>query len=423
MTKKLLSIVLTLSLCTALFGTLPVSAAKYTEGDYTYYVRDDVACISRVNRTISGNIVVPSTLGGYPVKSIGYNAFADCDALTGVTFSNGITSIEEGLFIDCDSLKTVTIPASITTIGDEAFACPSLTHINVANENAEYSSNHGVLYNKDRTVLICYPGGTTETTYTIPDGVISIRDDAFMLCNNLTTVIIPASVKSIGNGIFHHSKNLTNISVSHENTEYSSKNGVLFDKNQTTLIRFPEGKTETKYTIPSTVMSIDIRAFNFCYNLTSIEIPNSVIDIGAYAFYYCINLTTITIPSDIKHLHYFTFADCDNLSTIYYNGTEEDFQKINIDDSNYELNNAEKIFFHYVDFDGYSAKVSSIEKDDKVILALYKDKTLADMEWVNFNFENIEFTSIKDYDTAKILVWKDLKNCTPVQKAITLTEQ
>lgn len=119
--KKILSIIICFALIiTALpLSVLNVSAA--TSGYYTYTVSNGNATITDVDNSISGDITIPSTLGGYPVTSIGYSAFSYCSSLTAVTIGNSVTSIGGAAFIGCTSLANVTIPNSVKSIGDSAF--------------------------------------------------------------------------------------------------------------------------------------------------------------------------------------------------------------------------------------------------------------------------------------------------------------
>jgi len=131
-------------------------------------------------------IILPNS-----VTSIGFVAFARCTGLKSIIIPDSVTSIGDAAFSGCISLKNVTIPVSVTSIGDAAFAdCNDLTAINVANNNTAYSSQAGVLYNKDKTTLLVYPGGKTGT-FTIPDSVTSIESRAFASCTGLVSVTIP----------------------------------------------------------------------------------------------------------------------------------------------------------------------------------------------------------------------------------------
>jgi len=152
---------------------------------------------------------------------------------------------------------------------------------------------------------------------TIPDSVISIGNAAFWGCDNITSITIPRGVISIGDTlIFTQCENLTNIEVDSGNTVYCSIDGVLFNKGTDTLIRYPEGKQGTHYTIPNGVKSIGKEAFCNCMGLTSITIPDSVTSIGAGAFFGCSGLTSITIPSSVTSIDGMAFYDCDGLTSI-----------------------------------------------------------------------------------------------------------
>ena len=167
---------------------------------------------------------VKTVVIGDSVTSIGVQAFSWCDSLTSVTIGNSVTSIGDEAFWWCTSLTSVTIPDSVTSIGDEAFNnCTSLTSITVKEDNPNYSSDeYGVLFNKDKTLLIQYPIGNKRTSYTIPDSVTSIGEAAFWLCTSLTSVTIPDSVTSIGNSAFNECTGLTDVYYTGSEEEWQS---------------------------------------------------------------------------------------------------------------------------------------------------------------------------------------------------------
>jgi hypothetical protein len=244
------------------------------------------------NSTSITNVVIE-----YGVTTIGLNAFSSCQALTSVTIPNSVTIIDGGAFRACWELSTITIPSSVISIdGNPFWFCFALTSINVDNANTAYSSENGVLYSKNKTVLVAYPAGKTGA-FSIPSSVTGISSFAFSGSNNLTSVDIPNSVTNIDRSAFSNCSNLTSIIVDNANTTYSSENGVLYNKNKTVLVEYPEGKTGA-FTIPNSVTSINSYAFIDSYRLTSVSIPGSVTGIGEGTFAYCNNLTSVEVEWD-----------------------------------------------------------------------------------------------------------------------------
>ena len=146
--------------------------------------------------------------------------------------------------------------------------------------------------------------------------VTSIGWRAFRDCSSLTSITIPNSVTSIDDWAFNGCEKLTQINVDTANTVYSSENGVLFNKEKTELIRYPEGKADTSYSIPSSVTNIGDRAFEYCSSLTSITIPDSVTSIGYMAVSGCSGLTSITIPDSVTSIGDYAFSGCSSLTSI-----------------------------------------------------------------------------------------------------------
>ncbi len=159
------------------------------------------------------------------------------------------------------------------------------------------------------------PGGSVTIPSTI-DGlpVTSIGDNAFFGCS-LTGVTIPNSVTNIGSNVFGCCDTLKAIAVDPANSSYSSVDGVLFDRNQTTLVAYPEGRAGG-YVIPNSVTSIGDLAFDNCSSLSSVAIPNSVMNIGTYAFRGCTSLTSVTIPNSVTSIGGSAFWHCTSLTSV-----------------------------------------------------------------------------------------------------------
>ena len=260
--KRGLSILLALALMVSIMprGAMKLSftAAAETDGYYTYTVSGGKATITDADNSISGDVTIPSTLGGYPVTSIGYDAFYGCKSLTSITIPDGVTSIGRYAFDDCNSL----------------------TDIVVAEDNTTYSSQDGVLFSKNKTTLITYPAGKTAAVYIIPDSVTSIGNYAFEDCESLTSVTIGDSVTSIGSSAFYSCSSLKSI------------------------------------TIGDSVTSIGSYVFSYCRSLTSVTIGDSVTSIGWMAFYDCDSLTSVTIPDSVTSIGYEAFSTCNLLTSM-----------------------------------------------------------------------------------------------------------
>ncbi|NLX26264.1 MAG: leucine-rich repeat domain-containing protein [Lentisphaerae bacterium] len=236
------------------------------------------------------------------VTSIGDNAFYLCSGLTSVMIPDSVTSIGDLAFY-YSGLTNVMILDSVTSIGDGAFeGCEGLTSVTIPSSVTSIGD-----------CLFRYCDGLASVT--IPDSVTSIGNSAFYGCSVLASVTIPDSVISIGDEAFDGCSNLTTIHVDAENVAYSSLDGVLFDKLQTTLIAYPEGGPN-QYTIPDSVTSIGDHAFSYCSGLTNVTISDSVTSIGDGAFGRCDGLASVTIPDGVTSIGDDTFAFCTNLTSV-----------------------------------------------------------------------------------------------------------
>lgn len=235
------------------------------------------------------------------VTSLGEYLLAGCSSLNDVKLSNNITTIPVGCFAECTGLTSINIPNGVTTIDEEAFAETGLTSINFP-ESIKFIGDYAFAWSELTSVVI-------------PEGVETIGEAAFIECENLKTVTIPKSVTNIAMGAFGYNASLTSITVDSENLNYLSENGILFNKEKTTLIQYP-GAKQGAYTIPESVTKIGYAAFSNCWGLTYINIHNNVTSIENEAFYRCINLNNVIIPEGITVIERNTFAACFNMKWV-----------------------------------------------------------------------------------------------------------
>jgi hypothetical protein len=323
-----------------------------------YYSSEDGVLFNKDKTTLlycpvrkTGHYTIPNS-----VTCIEWGAFAGCSSLTSITIPNSVTRIEDDWAFDgCSSLisinvqgrnlcfssengvlfnkdKTyliccpsqkagyfIVIPNSVEHLGYCAFPeCSSLRHIHVEDGNKCFSSKDGILFNKNKTRLIRCPAQKAGQ-YTVPDSVKSIESLAFAGYGSLTSVIISDGVESIGN-CFSGCSGLISIYTKDGNQYFSSDDGVLFDKFKTVLVCCPAQKSG-HYTVPDSVISIRTEAFSGCRNLTSITFPDSVTDIGNSVFSGCDSLMSVTNLNPVPQTLTNTVIDSESYIEIIKNIT------------------------------------------------------------------------------------------------------
>ena len=288
-----------------IFGSCASLAAITVDGDNPVFASEAGILFDKSLTTL---LQYPMGLAGSyaisnRVTALGNGAFSSCASLTSVTIPSTINNLSDSAFENCSSLANVVIPSSVTNIGNMAFSsCSSMTNITIPN-SVRSIGDSAFNYCPNLAGVI------------IPASVISIGNNAFNGCEGLTSVIIPVSVASIGLNAFGNCTSLTAINVDTNNPAYSSAAGVLFNKNQTTLILCPPGKSGS-FTVSSSCTSIADSAFNGCSSLTQITIPDSVTNIGMGAFRGCSSLTSIRIPNNVTSIGMSMFEDCMNLTSV-----------------------------------------------------------------------------------------------------------
>lgn len=295
---------------------------------WTYFVTDGYVTIgtryatgSAVTTSITGNITIPTTINNLPVKKIGDFAFKNCSGLTRVAIPNCVNSIGWGAFGGCSGLTGITIPIGVASIGDSAFSgCSGLTGISIPSSVSDIGD--GAFYGCTGLTSVSIANGVINigrdafygcsevTSIIIPDSVTYVGREAFRGCSSLTSVKIGSGLMSIGDMAFHGCCSLNAFTVSQNNANYKSVNGLLLTKNGGVLVSGINGTVS----MPGGVTKIEAFAFHSRTQLVSIAMPESLGDIGKYAFYGCVGLKNLTIPNSVTNVGMCAFYGCKGLA-------------------------------------------------------------------------------------------------------------
>lgn len=301
-----------------ILGTDSVSAAQ--EGDYTYTTSGSPVYATVTGYTGSGGAIsIPSTLGGYPTAVLGSKAFYQSSTLTSVTIPDSVTAIGIESFFECTRLTSVNIPENVTAIGAFAFwVCSSLTSVAIPSNTTSIGT-------------YAFEGCTSLGGISVDPGnqYFSSVDGALYDKANTTLIQypggkagvfnVPAGLTTVSNYALSDCPSLSAINVDPGNPNYASIDGVLYDKGITTLIQYPAGKGGA-YDMPANITTVERYAFYSCHQLGSATIASGVTDIGDYTFKYCSSLSSITIPSGVTTIGIDAFASCTSLTSMTFLG-------------------------------------------------------------------------------------------------------
>ena len=290
--KRLFLLLFTI-ICTAVC----LAQERFTIGDLTYEVIDsnrvevDRCSISATAVVIPDSVQLDGKI--YTVSRIGNGAFSGSNRLVSAHIPNSVTTVGVGAFWDCRNLQSVVIPDSVTDIGKYAFGWVKNIIYHGTATGSPWSAlsingyiEDGFVYaDTTKTILLRYIGD--DTTVVISEGVITIDDYAFYLCENIVSISIPNTVTTIGKGTFERCCSLSSINI---------PEGVVVIEDYL----FSNCDKLSFLTIPSRVTSIGKRAFYKCHGLKFIAIPEGVISIGEDAFYRCWSLARVTLPSSVR---------------------------------------------------------------------------------------------------------------------------
>lgn len=261
-------------------GLSSITADK-TNPDFTaeknvLYSKDKRTLVLAPN--VGESFVVPDF-----VYKIGDGAFYGAEKLSKITMLGNIGVIGESAFYGCTALETVDIPASVTTVSGNSFeACERLKAINIADNNSKYTSVDGVLFSKDKTVLVAFPAGKA-VEYEIPEGTEEVGIYAFSGCKGLESVTIPDTVDFINNYAFYSCSGLKSVEI------------------------------------PGSVRVIGLFAFNGCEGISELILNEGISEIRDMSFFFVTGLDSVELPSSLTSVDKFAFPS--RLNVTYLGST------------------------------------------------------------------------------------------------------
>ena len=342
-------------------GALEIPDGITSIGDFTFYGCSNITSVS-----------IP-----YSVKSIGRYAFYLCESITDVTIPESVTKIGNYAFRDCRNLTNITIPESVTNLGGCAFYnCDKIESITIPSSIKTIASN--TFSDCDNLINV-----------TIQDGVTGIGSNAFAYCDSLKTLTIPESLTKVGEDAFYCCDRINaayypgtpeqweNVEVvgAHFTNGYFTRN-IVYECNSERPYYTGSCGTGIKWKLyidgelvisgKGTMNSWNGYENAGWYNhrslIKSAFISDGITNIGKYAFYSCSNLETITIGKDVTKISSCAFHICKSLTDVYYDSSEENWNKISIDTYNDPLLNA-TIHYHTHSYESAVTKEPTCEED------------------------------------------------------------
>ena len=295
--------------------------------------------------TSLSEVKLPNTL-----KKVDIDAFYSANITGELVIPDSVESIENNSFSGCHNISKVVIGSNLKTISGTSSidyynsfrTCSNLKEFVVKQDNRYFSSQDGILYNKDKTKLILAPSacevndlyipnsvkeigdysfyGSTNVKGKIylPEGLISMGSQSFSQCGISGEVNIPSSVTSIKSSSFFNAEYITKINVDSNNLNYSSQDGILYNKDKTELIIAPHKLTINNLTLPDSLKVIDGMAFDSCQNITgTLTLNDNLETIKDRAFYCCSGISgTVVMPESVKEVERGIFESCVGIQNI-----------------------------------------------------------------------------------------------------------
>lgn len=295
----------------------PIAAQAAECDGFTYELHDGKATITGCNLEYNYYMDIPATVDGYPVVSIGEQAFQDCKNLLEVTIPEGVETIEAYAFYQCYNLRWLTLPDSLVTIEDKAFCnCRLLENLNFG-RNLKKIGDSAFLYCDSLDFYLEFPEGLeiigggafydcdSLQTVLLPDSLKELGTKAFAMCGRLDYIYIPDDIPQIGYKVL-------NGSACYNYQNYWYNDGFYIGPYLLEVKRTASGS----FSVCQGTTNVADGAFEYCTNLTEVILPNSLRVIGANAFENCDGLQDIVIPEGVTTIGNEAFYWCENLKNV-----------------------------------------------------------------------------------------------------------
>lgn len=289
-----------------------VKLAGQKSGSFRYDLMDDDTIRLTGYTGSAGRVIIPATIGGYPVTEIGRSAFYNCDTLMNVKIPESVDTIGNFAFAYCGALRTVSIPKMTASVGSLAFYETPWLQAQPAEDGWVRigGSDHYVYTGAEKRVAVPayirsfdFNCSAAVTEVTLHDGITAIDDHAFQMCDALQSVTFPEGLTTVGDGAFAFCASLGSVSLP------AGVRSIGKDA-------FHECSSLRSVAIPEGVEEIRDFTFTYCSALTSVSFPDSLRSIGEYAFSGCASLALVSFPEGVETIGEFAFCDCPGLTSV-----------------------------------------------------------------------------------------------------------
>lgn len=317
-TKKLISILLSVLMLLSITSGLNFSAYAEENNDFGYTISGSTAEITGYYGD-GGKVIIPSTIDGCKVTTLAMQAFSGYTGITSITIPDSVVNIGAAVFGFSDTISEIIVDEN-NPVYDSRDNCNAIVETKT-NKIIAGCMNTVIPESVTTIGAQAFEGCVSLYSITIPDNVTSIEGWAFYGCWSLSSITLPNSITTIDEDVFRECYNLMSITIPNSVTYIAPE-------------AFRECTSLSSIIIPNSVDFIDFYVFSHCTNLKSVTISNSMTLISPCTFEYC-GLENIVLPDSVQRICWDAFLGCNNLTDIYYTGSEEQWNNIEIDKEHY----------------------------------------------------------------------------------------